>query len=109
MARKACMVSLQQSCRWWLLRVWALFARHRSKLSVLVNKPFVTRVKLYKVVGSHASSQYHVHAVEEALEFKRSIEQTQVNVDVCMNAELLHYIQENRHVKGCAESILYCS
>ena len=86
-------------------RFCALFARHRSKLNVLVNKPFVTWVKVHKVVGSHASNQYHIHAVEEALEFKRSIEQPEVNVDVRMNAEPLHCIQENRHIVSVVQRV----
>ena len=84
----------------------ALFAKNRTKLGVLVNKPFTTWVK---IVDSHAKNQYHTQAVEDALTLKQSIEHPERNIDVCMSAEKLNLIAENRHiVKCCAESILYC-
>lgn len=87
----------------------ALFAKNRAKVAVLVNKPFTAWVKVHKKVDGHALNTYHTHAVEDALDFQRSIEQPQGNIDVCMNTELSHRIQENRHiVKCCAECVLYC-
>ena len=60
-------------------------------------------------MDSHAKNQYHTQAVEDALTLKQSIEHPERNIDVCMSAEKLHLIAENRHiVKCCAESILYC-
>ena len=87
----------------------ALFSENRVKLGVLVNKPFTTWVKVHNIVDSHASNNYHIRAVEDALDFQCSIEQPQRNIDVRMNTELFHCMEENRHIiKCCAESILYC-
>ena len=87
----------------------SLFAKNRSALGVLVNKPFKMWVKVTKVVDGHASNKYHTDAVEVALAFKRSVEQPQVNVEVRLNLELLNVIQDNRHIiKCCADCILYC-
>lgn len=84
---------------------FCLFAKNRSTLGVLVNKPFRRWVKVNKVVDGHASSKYYADAVEAAINF---IEQPQVNIDACLNMELLNVIQENRHVvKCCAQCILY--
>ena len=66
-------------------------------------------MKVHKIVDGHASNKYHMDAVEDALAFKRSIEQPQVNVDVRLNMALFNTIQENRHiVKCCVQSILFC-
>ena len=77
-------------------------SKNRSVLGVLVNKPFRRWVKVNKVVDGHASNKYHTDAVEAALEFKRSIEQPQVNVDVRLNMEMVNVIQENRHILKCS-------
>ena len=45
----------------------SLFARNRSALGVLVNKPFRRWVKVTKIVDGHASHKYHTDAVEAAL------------------------------------------
>ena len=43
------------------------------------------------------------------MDFQRSIEQPQINIDVLMNSEMFDRIKKNQHiVKCCAESILYC-
>ena len=66
-------------------------------------------VKVHNIVDSHASNNYHMRAVEDALDFQRSIERPQQNIDVLIIIELFHRIQENRHIAKCAaESILYC-
>ena len=87
----------------------ALFSKNRESLGVLVNKPFTMWVKVHKIVEGHASNNYHFRAVHDALDFQRSIEQPELNIDVCISADLFQRIQENRHiVKCCAECILYC-
>jgi hypothetical protein len=74
-----------------------------------VNKPFSVWVKVHKVVEGHASNNYHFRAVRDALDFKRSIEQPERNIDVRISSDLFERIQENQHiVKCCAECILYC-
>ncbi len=86
-----------------------LFATNRAQLGALVNKPFTAWIKVQKIVDGHASNRYHVNATQAALDFQRSIETPQVNIDVRMNARLLENIHENRHIiKCCAEAILYC-
>ena len=92
-------------------KLCALFATKLSRctLGVLVNRPFTTWVKVHKIVEGHASNKYHMDAVEDALAFKRSIEQPQVNVDVRLNMALFNAIQENRHIFKCyVQSILFC-
>ena len=87
----------------------ALFARNREKLGVLVNKPFTNWVKVNNTCEGHAINGYHIRAVEAGLDFQRSIERPQLNIDVCMNTEVFNRIQENRHIISCcAECILYC-
>ena len=56
-----------------------LFVRNREKLGVLVNKPFTSWVKVNNTAENHASYNYHIRAVETALDFKCSIEQPQLN------------------------------
>ena len=56
------------------------------------------------LVDGHASNRYHGDAAEAALAFKRSVEQPQDNIDVCLNME-----QENRQIINCCvQCILYC-
>ena len=87
----------------------ALFSRNRDSLGMLVNKPFTMWVKVHKIVEGHASNNYHFRAVHDALDFQRSIEHPETNIDVRMSSNLFQCIQENRHiVKCCAECILYC-
>lgn len=87
----------------------ALFAKNREKCGALVNKPFETWIKVHKVVDGHASNQYHVNAVTDATAFINSVKNPHVNIDVRMNTELLHNIEQNRKIlKYCIESILYC-
>lgn len=87
----------------------ALFSRNRDSLGMLVNKPFTMWVKVHKIVEGHASNNYHFRAVHDALDFQRSIEHPETNIDVRMSSNLFQRIQENRHiVKCCAECILYC-
>lgn len=87
----------------------ALFSKNRDSLGVLVNKPFTMWVKVHKIVEGHTSNNYHFRAVHDALDFQRSIENPERNIDVRMSASLFQRIQENRHiVKCCAECILYC-
>ena len=58
---------------------------------------------------NHSSSKYHLDATEDAMLFKRSIEQPEVNVDVQLNKEKRCKIEENRHIVKCAaEAVLYC-
>ena len=59
-----------------------------------------------KIVDKHASMLLTL--IMPMLSRNPWIFSTQLN-DVRMNAELLHSIEENRHIlKCCAESILYC-
>jgi hypothetical protein len=87
----------------------ALFAKERSKYSVLVNKPFTKWVKVNKIVSAHASNKYHNNALVDARAYIQSIEKPDGNVNVRLNTEIARNIQENRHiVKCCAESVLFC-
>ena len=87
----------------------ALFAKNREKLGVLVNKPFVNWVKVNNICEGHSTNAYHICAVEAGLDFQRSIEQQQLNIDVRMNTELFNRIQDNCHIISCCtECILYC-
>ena len=76
----------------------ALFSKNRANLGVLVNKPFTNWIKVHKIVQGHESNSYHYHAVQEGLDFQRSIEQPETNIDVRMSTELFQRIQENRNV-----------
>ena len=49
-------------------------------------------------MDAHSFSSHHYHAVECALEFQRSIEQPQHNVDMRLNTELFRCFNENRHI-----------
>lgn len=51
-----------------------LFAKDRSKLGKLVNKPFEKWVKVTKTLEGHASNSYHVNALTDAAAFIQSIE-----------------------------------
>ena len=76
---------------------------------MLVNKPFVNWVKVNNICEGHSTNAYHICAVEAGLDFQRSIEQPQLNIDIRMNTELFNHIQDNRHIISCcAECILYC-
>ena len=67
----------------------AIFARNRETLGVLVNKPFTNWVKVNNVCERHATNGYHIRAVEAGLDFQRSIEQPQLNIDARMNTHSL--------------------
>ena len=54
-------------------------------------------VKVHKIVEGHASNNYHFRAVRDALDFQRSIEQPEMNIDMRISADLFQRIQENRH------------
>ena len=87
----------------------ALLVKERARYGKLVNVPFKAWIKVHIVVGGHASNRYHVNAVADAMAFINSIENPVTNVDVRMNAKLLHTIQQNRQIlKFCIESVLHC-
>ena len=48
-----------------------LFVKDRSKLGVLVNRPFKKWVKVNNILNGHASNVYHI--VADAKTFKQSI------------------------------------
>ena len=76
---------------------------------MLVNRPFTNWIKVHKIVQGHESNSYHFHAVQEGLDFQRSVKQPQTNIDVCMSTELFQCFQENQYIiKCCAECIFYC-
>ena len=54
---------------------------------MLVNKPFTNWVKVNNVCEGNATNGYHIRAVEAGLDFQRSIEQPQLNIDVRMNTQ----------------------
>lgn len=90
-------------------KVCALFTKNRAKLGVLVNKPFMTWVKVHNTLDSHASnSNYVQYAVKNALDFQCSVEELQLNINVRIKTKLLHCITGTLIVKCCAESILHC-
>ena len=86
-----------------------MVVKDRNKYEILVNGPFQNWIKVNKVVGGHASNQYHVNAVADATAFIHSVECPEERVDVRMNKNRLQNIKENRHIlKCCVESILLC-
>ena len=90
-------------------RYCTLFAKNMHLLGVLVRTLFRQWVKVNKVLENHAKSKYHFDATESAMEFKRSIEQPEVNVDIYLNEGKRRRIAENRHIVKCAaETVLYC-
>lgn len=71
--------------------------------------PFKQWVKVSNILGSYATTKYHLDASDDAMLFKQSIEQPQVSIDVMLLDEQLQHIQENHLIVKCAaESVLYC-
>ena len=86
-----------------------MVVKDRNKYGILVNAPFQNWITVNKVVGGHASNQYHVNAVAVATAFIRSVECPEECVDARMNKNRLQNRKENRHIlKCCVESILLC-
>ena len=85
-----------------------LFAKNAHLLGVLVRTPFRQWVKVNKILKNHCTMKYHLDATEDAMQFKRFIEQPGVNVDVQLNEDKHRRIKENRHIVKCAaEAVLY--
>ena len=103
------MACLHQGARRVFCHYCTLFAKNVHLLRVLVGTPFKQWVKVNRFLESHGTSKYHLVATEDAMKFKRSIEQPEITVDVQLNEEKHRRIKENRHIVKCtAEAVLYC-
>ena len=76
-----------------------LFSKNRANLGVLVNKPFTNWIKVNKIVQGHESNSYHFDAVQEGLDFQRSIEKPETNIDVRMSTEIVQRISVDSTIK----------
>ena len=68
------LAGLQQGSKLWLLQVLCIVCCLRAQVGALANRPFITWIKVQKIVNGHAKNQYHANAVMAVLDFQRSVE-----------------------------------
>ena len=76
---------------------FSLFVEDRNKYGILVNN----------IVDSHSSTLYHFNAMADSSTFVQSVENSQHNVNACINSALAKAIEKNRHNSLFCQSVFY--